>query len=85
MLTFAFIHHPYLVHILFGMPSLHLFDVFKSCYDIYIDFNRRLKQVNRGRLRKARTPQGWACHEGVHAARVHARAQIVHSYMYTYT
>ena len=25
MLTFAFIHHPYLVRILFGMPSLHLF------------------------------------------------------------
>ena len=25
MLTFAFIHHPYLVCILFGMPSLHLF------------------------------------------------------------
>ena len=25
MLTFAFMHHPYLVCILFGMPSLHLF------------------------------------------------------------
>ena len=24
-LTFAFMHHPYLVCILFGMPSLHLF------------------------------------------------------------
>ena len=24
MLTFAFMHHPYLVCILFGMPSLHL-------------------------------------------------------------
>ena len=25
MLTFAFMHHPYLVCILFGIPSLHLF------------------------------------------------------------
>ena len=25
MLTFAFMHYPYLVRILFGMPSLHLF------------------------------------------------------------
>ena len=25
MLTFAFMHHPYLVCILFGMPSLHLY------------------------------------------------------------
>ena len=25
MLTFAFMHHPYLVCILFDMPSLHLF------------------------------------------------------------
>ena len=25
MLTFAFMHYPYLVCILFGMPSLHLF------------------------------------------------------------
>ena len=25
MLTFAFMHYPYLVHVLFGMPSLHLF------------------------------------------------------------
>ena len=25
MLTFAFMHPPYLVRILFGMPSLHLF------------------------------------------------------------
>ena len=35
MLTFAFMHHPYLVCILFGMPSLHLFTFlmfFKSCF-----------------------------------------------------
>ena len=35
MLTFAFMHYPYLVCILFGMPSLHLFTFlmfFKSCY-----------------------------------------------------
>ena len=44
---------------------------------IVIDFNRRLKQVNRGRLRKARAPKGWACHEDARAARVHAHAQIV--------
>ena len=34
MLTFAFMHYPYLVCILFGMPSLHLFTFlmfFKSC------------------------------------------------------
>ena len=32
MLTFAFMHYPYLVCILFGMPSLHLFFFFfKSC------------------------------------------------------
>ena len=34
MATFAFMHYPYLVHILFGMPSLHLFTFlmfFKSC------------------------------------------------------
>ena len=28
MLTFAFMHHPYLVCIFFGMPSLHLFTFF---------------------------------------------------------
>ena len=28
MLTFAFMHYPYLVCILFGMPSLHLFTFF---------------------------------------------------------
>ena len=34
MLTFAFMHYPYLVCILFGMPSLHLFTFLmflKSC------------------------------------------------------
>ena len=34
MLTFAFMHYPYLVRTLFGMPSLHLFTFsmfFKSC------------------------------------------------------
>ena len=34
MLTFAFMHYPYLVRILFGMLSLHLFTFlmfFKSC------------------------------------------------------
>ena len=28
MLTFAFMHHPYLVYILCGMPFLHLFTFF---------------------------------------------------------
>ena len=28
MLTYAFLHHPYLVCKLFGMPSLHLFTFF---------------------------------------------------------
>ena len=36
MLTFAFMHYPYLVCILFGMPSLHLFtflmDFFKVLF-----------------------------------------------------
>ena len=35
MLTFAFMHYPYLVCILFGMPSLHLFTFLMfsmSCY-----------------------------------------------------
>ena len=27
-LTFVFMHHPYLVCILFGMPSLHIFTFF---------------------------------------------------------
>ena len=39
MLTFAFMHYPYLVCILFGMPSLHLFTFlmfFKSCIYIYM-------------------------------------------------
>ena len=38
MLTFAFMHYPYLVRILFGMPSLHLFTFlmfFKSCFYIF--------------------------------------------------
>ena len=40
MLTFAFMHYPYLVCTLFGMPSLHLFTFlmfFKSCvhYNAY--------------------------------------------------
>ena len=37
MLTFAFMHYPYLVCILFGMPSLHLFTFLmflKSCRPI---------------------------------------------------
>ena len=40
MLTFAFMDHPYLVCILFGMPSLHLFTFLMfflfSCIYIYI-------------------------------------------------
>ena len=42
MLTFAFMHHPYLVCILFGMPFLHLFTFLMfflflfSCIYIYI-------------------------------------------------
>ena len=32
MLTFAFIHHTYLVCILFGMPSLHFFIHFFLAY-----------------------------------------------------
>ena len=32
MLTFAFMHHPYLVCILFGMPSLHLFTFLNVFY-----------------------------------------------------
>ena len=32
MLIFAFMHHPYLVCIPFGMPSLHLFTFLFSCY-----------------------------------------------------
>ena len=38
MLTFAFMHPPYLVRILFGMPSLHLFTflMFLSLVYVYI-------------------------------------------------
>ena len=32
MLIFAFMHHPHLVCIPFGMPSLHLFTFLFSCY-----------------------------------------------------
>ena len=41
-LTFAFMHHPYLVCILFGMPSLHLFTFsmfFISCIMYYHQCN----------------------------------------------
>ena len=39
MLTFAFMRYPYLVCILFGMPSLHLFTFFmffKSCFCTFL-------------------------------------------------
>ena len=36
MLTFAFMHHPYLVCILFGMPSLHLFTFLMFFYFLVI-------------------------------------------------
>ena len=36
MLTFAFMHYPNLVCILFGMPSLHLFTFFKSCFCTFL-------------------------------------------------
>ena len=35
-LTFAFMDHPYLVCILFGMPSLHLFYIFNVFYFLVI-------------------------------------------------
>ena len=39
MLTFAFMHYPYLVRILFGMPSPHPFTFlmfFKSCFCTFL-------------------------------------------------
>ena len=44
MLTFAFMHPPYLVRILFGMPSLHLFTflMFLSLVGIGLHTNARL-------------------------------------------
>ena len=39
MLTFAFMHYPYLVCLLFGMPPLHLFTFlmfFKSCFCTFL-------------------------------------------------
>ena len=36
MLTFAFMHPPYLVRILFGMPSLHLFTFLMFLSLVYI-------------------------------------------------
>ena len=35
MLTFAFMHYPYLVCILFGMSFLHLFTSLKSCVSVH--------------------------------------------------
>ena len=35
-LTFAFMHHPYLVYILFGMPSLHLFTFLMFLFSCYM-------------------------------------------------
>ena len=40
MLTFAFMHHPYLVCILFGMPSLH-----PSTFLMFIIFLYKLGKV----------------------------------------
>ena len=51
MLTFAFMHYPYLVCILFGMPSLHLFTFlmfFKSCDVIVFGYSGL---IERGRTR----------------------------------
>ena len=37
MLTFAFVHYPYLICVLFGMPSLHLLTFFlKSCFCTFL-------------------------------------------------
>jgi len=38
MLTFAFVHHPYLVCILFGMPSLHLFTLKGFLFSCFYTF-----------------------------------------------
>ena len=38
MLTFAFMHHPYLVCILFGMPSLHLFTFLMLLFSCFYTF-----------------------------------------------
>ena len=49
MLTFAFMHYPYLVRILFGMPSLHLFTFlmfFKSYFCTFFDVTVRPKPKN---------------------------------------
>ena len=45
MLTFAFMHHPYLVGILFGMPSLHLLTFLMflfSCFYTFLMFNLKI-------------------------------------------
>ena len=42
MLTFAFMHHPYLVCILFGMSSLHLFTFLVFLYSCIIYITRAL-------------------------------------------
>ena len=39
MLTFACMHHPYLVCILFGMPSLHLFTFLMFLYSLGMTIN----------------------------------------------
>ena len=36
MFTFAFMHYPYLVRILFGMPSLHLFTFLMFLSLVYV-------------------------------------------------
>ena len=38
MLTFAFMHHPYLVCTLFGMPSLHLFTFLMFFIFLFLHF-----------------------------------------------
>ena len=51
MLTFAFMHHPYLVCVLFGMPSLHPFTFLM--FFIKIEFGTlRLDLINAGQQRQ---------------------------------
>ena len=56
MLTFAFMHHPYLVCILFGMPSLHLFTflmffifLFLYFFDVSLKLNVNLSYSYRAK------------------------------------
>ena len=48
MLNFAFMHPPYLVRILFGMPSLHLFTflIFLSLVCVFFFLNINVYNYN---------------------------------------